>query len=253
MGTSRRHLVAGNWKMNKVQADGLDLARAVAAQLGDNAAIDVLICPPATLLLPIAAILQGSAVKLGAQDCHHAPAGAFTGDLSAAMIADVGCSHVILGHSERRTYHHESNELVRAKAEAAIAAGLIPVICVGETEAQRDAGDAYITVETQLRRSIPTGIKNEIVIAYEPIWAIGTGRTASPQDVEKMHRHIRQVVRVVVAGGSEMRLLYGGSVKPNNAAELMSIEDVDGTLVGGASLVAEEFAAIIDASGAARP
>jgi len=239
--------------MNKVQADGLDLARALAARLGDKATADVLICPPATLLLPIAEILKGSAVKLGAQDCHHAANGAFTGDLSAAMIADVGCSHVILGHSERRMYHHESNELVRAKVEAAIAVGLVPVICVGESEAQRDAGDAYITVETQLRRSIPQSVTSEMVIAYEPIWAIGTGRTASPQDVEKMHLHIRQVVSVVVENGSEMRLLYGGSVKSGNAAEIMAIEDVDGTLVGGASLIASEFAAIIDASGTARP
>ena len=236
----RRALVAGNWKMNGLAEDGCALAEAIAAAAPGSA--ELLVCPPATLIAPVAAILAGSGVALGGQDCHTAEAGAHTGDVSAGMLADAGCSYVIVGHSERRTDRGEDDALVRRKAEAAHRAGLAAVVCVGETLAERDAGRAEAVVAEQVRRSLPEGADgSNTVVAYEPVWAIGTGRTPSVGDISAMHGAIRARLG---AGGGTMRLLYGGSVKPGNAAELLALPDVDGALVGGASLVAEDFLAI---------
>lgn len=243
---SRRMLLAGNWKMNGLAADGRALAQGVAAG-ASGASCDLLVCPPATLLGAVGEALSGSAVTLGAQDCHTAESGAHTGDISAAMLADAGCGSVIVGHSERRADHGETDELVRAKAEAAHGAGLIAIICVGETEAERDAGDAEAVVASQVNGSLPEGATAaNSVIAYEPVWAIGTGRTPTPDDVQAIHSHMRKTVAASHGDefAAQVRLLYGGSVKPGNAADLMSLADVDGGLIGGASLDAEDFLAI---------
>jgi triosephosphate isomerase len=247
--TTRRKLVAGNWKMNGLHESGLALARelshrAVAAHraAGQPIVCDILLCPPATLLFSLAEEITGSGIALGGQDCHADPKGAHTGDLSAEMLKDAGCSHVILGHSERRADHGESNEIVRAKAEAAKRAGLVAIVCVGESEAERAAGRALEVVGQQLAGSIPRGMNaSNLVIAYEPVWAIGTGKTATALDVAEMHAHIRRGLAARVADPGGVRILYGGSVKPSNAAEILAIADVDGALVGGASLVAGDF------------
>jgi triosephosphate isomerase len=197
----------------------------------------------------VAERLAGSPVRLGAQDCHQAAEGAHTGDLCAAMLIDAGCSHVILGHSERRAGHHETDALVRAKAAAVIGAGLVALICVGETEAERDAGRAFDIVASQLRGSVPPEARPDtLIIAYEPIWAIGTGRTPTSEEVDAMHCHLRADLAGLIAEGDQVRLLYGGSVKPANARELLALSDVDGALVGGASLKAEDFRAIVEAA-----
>jgi triosephosphate isomerase len=233
----RRRLIAGNWKMNGLLADGLALARGLAEREAE-----LLVCPPATLIAPVAEALRGGPVALGGQDCHTDASGAHTGDVSAEMLADLGCRYVIVGHSERRANHGESDILVRRKAEGALRAGLAPIICVGETETERMRGEQGDIVARQLQGSLPQAAgPDTAVIAYEPVWAIGTGRTATTADVAEMHAHIR---RVLGAKGSGMRLLYGGSVKASNAAELLALEDVDGALVGGASLKLEEFWAI---------
>ena len=246
---TRRKLIAGNWKMNGLREDGLLLARelahrAVAAtrKAGPGLACDLLVCPPATLLFLLAEELTGSPVLLGAQDCHPKEKGAHTGDISAPMLKDAGCRFVILGHSERRADHGESDGLVRAKAEAAHAAGLVPIICVGETEAERDAGKTLEVVGRQIAGSVPDGLGPEsLVIAYEPVWAIGTGRTPTTADVAQVHAHIRARLAERVATPEDVRILYGGSMKPGNAKELLAVPDVDGGLVGGASLVAGDF------------
>jgi triosephosphate isomerase len=246
---TRRKLIAGNWKMNGWREDGLLLARelahrAVAAtrKAGPGLACDLLVCPPATLLFLLAEELTGSPVLLGAQDCHPNDKGAHTGDISAPMLKDAGCRFVILGHSERRADHGESDGLVRAKAEAAHAVGLVPIICVGETEAERDAGKTLEVVGRQIAGSVPDGLGPEsLVIAYEPVWAIGTGRTPTTADVAQVHAHIRARLAERVAAPEGVRILYGGSMKPGNAKELLAVPDVDGGLVGGASLVAGDF------------
>lgn len=248
-----RKLIAGNWKMNGLRADGVALAEAVSANAGalTPEGPDLLICPPATLIEAVGRAVSGSTVALGAQDCHWEKSGAFTGDISAAMLADLGCGYVIVGHSERRQGHRENDRTVAAKAAAALEAGMVPIICVGETEAERDSGRAVSVVSEQVRSSLPDGARDaEIVIAYEPVWAIGTGRTASPRDVDEMHAVIRQVLTEAVGAerAAALRLLYGGSVKPGNAAELLSVANVDGALVGGASLVADDFLAIARAA-----
>jgi triosephosphate isomerase len=220
----------------------------LVAPVGADAA-EIVLSPPATLLFDIAARLAGTGIGLGAQDCHARGSGAFTGDLSAAMLADAGCSHVIVGHSERRAYHHETSDEVRAKAEAALEQRLVAIICVGETEAERDAGTALELVGAQIAGSVPGRAAPEtVVVAYEPVWAIGTGRVASAADVAEMHRHIRRLLADRFREGAAIRILYGGSVKPSNAAELLSLADVDGALVGGASLHAADFAAIVRAA-----
>ncbi|MET4807986.1 triose-phosphate isomerase [Limibacillus sp. MBR-115] len=244
----RRKLIAGNWKMNGLLAEGTALAEAlVNLQATNSVNCDLLIAPPATLISPLATLLSGSGIALGGQDCHCEPKGAHTGDISAAMLADLGCRFVIVGHSERRNDHAESNTVVRQKARAAQAAGMIPVICVGESLEEREAGQAEACVADQIRGSLPDD--GEAVLAYEPVWAIGTGRSATPEDVARMHEAIRKVTGEVRGAdyAARCRILYGGSVKPANAGELLQLLDVDGALVGGASLVAEDFWAIAQA------
>ena len=244
MASVRRALVAGNWKMNGLRADGHALAAAVAGKAAAGMPCDVALCPPATLLTVVAEALTGSAVKLGGQDCAAESQGAFTGDISASMLADVGCRLVIVGHSERRHGHGESSAVVRAKAAAASAAGLVPIICVGETEAERDQGRALAVIGEQLAGSLPTA-PGELVVAYEPVWAIGTGRTAEAHDVAEAHAALRaRLAEIPGIDAQRTRLLYGGSVKPANAAALFALADVDGGLIGGASLNAEDFWAI---------
>jgi triosephosphate isomerase (TIM) len=240
-----RPLVAGNWKMNGLRSSAAEMIRIVQGA-GALAAVDLMICPPATLLGLFASIVEGSAVRLGAQDCHTQFNGAFTGDISAEMLKDAGASAVIVGHSERRTYHKESDADVRAKALAARRAGLCAIVCVGETRTEREHGQALTVVRTQLEGSIPEGATaDNLVVAYEPVWAIGSGLTPTPADVAEMHGSIRRLLRSRFAEeGAGMRILYGGSVKPSNAKELLGIADVDGALVGGASLKADEFLAI---------
>lgn len=239
-----RPLVAGNWKMNGRRADGLALARAVVAGAGGIGA-ELLVCPPATLLAPIGGALAGTAVALGAQDCHTAASGAHTGDIAAPMLADLGCRYVIVGHSERRADHGESDALVRAKAEAALAAGLIAIVCLGETEAERDRGEAFAVVARQLAGSVPDRASGDnTVIAYEPVWAIGTGRTPTASDIAALHGHLRAELGNRFGDAGRFRLLYGGSVKPGNCNEVLACANVDGALVGGASLKPEDFLAI---------
>lgn len=210
----------------------------------------VVVCPPATLLAAVAAQGASSGIIAGGQDCHAEPSGAHTGDISASMLADAGAQYVIVGHSERRTDHAESSDTVREKAEAAIGSGLKPIICVGETEAQRDAGDAESVVASQLATSIPDAAgQHEVIVAYEPIWAIGTGRTPTLDEIGQMHDAIRArlVDRFGLSKGDSIRILYGGSLKPQNAREILGIANVNGGLVGGASLLAKDFYTIISA------
>jgi triosephosphate isomerase len=243
-------LVAGNWKMNGLTA-ALKEVRLLADMLkGVRLGCDVMVCPPATLIRPVVQLLSSSLIKVGGQDCHGAASGAFTGDISAEMLEDAGCSAVIVGHSERRARHCETDAVVRAKAEAARRAGLVAIICIGETLEQRESGRTLEVVSGQLAGSLPPGFGSaDTVIAYEPVWAIGTGRTPTPGQVEEVHRQIRRDL-IEMAGeeqGGAIRVLYGGSVKPDNAAELLGCDNVDGALVGGASLKAADFIGIIKA------
>ncbi len=242
-----RPLVAGNWKMNGLGASLSEIAamrRAVDA--GAAGAAEVAVCPPATLLAGAAKILAGAALNLGAQDCCAADHGPFTGDISAPMLKDAGAIYVIVGHSERRAGHNESDAAVRAKAEAAQRAGLTAILCVGETRAEREGGRANEVVSGQLRGSLPArATPADLVIAYEPVWAIGTGLTPTPADVADMHGVIRALLSEIYGeAGAKTRILYGGSVKPANARELLGLANVDGALVGGASLKAADFMAI---------
>jgi triosephosphate isomerase (TIM) len=241
----RRPLVAGNWKMNGLRAAAAEVDRIIQGA-GGLAAVDVMVCPPATLLAQFAAAAQGGPVRIGAQDCHAEPSGAFTGDLSAEMLKDAGAVATIVGHSERRGFHGETDADVRKKALAARRAGLMAIVCVGETRGEREAGRALAVVGGQLDGSLPDGATAEnLVVAYEPVWAIGSGLTPTPADVAEMHGFIRrQLIARYGEAGQGMRILYGGSVKPSNAKELMGVADVDGALVGGASLKADEFLAI---------
>ena len=240
-----RKLVAGNWKMNG-SLGSLSELDAIKAAADSNAVVDVAICPPFTLVAP--AVQRQPELAIGAQDCHQMEKGAHTGCVSAAMLKEAGAKLVIVGHSERRTDQGEDDALVRVKAQAAIGAGLTAIVCVGETEAERDAGRAVSIVEVQLAGSVPpTGTGATLVIAYEPVWAIGTGRTPSAGDVAEMHAAIRaKLCALLGAEGTKVRILYGGSVKPDNARELMAVADVDGALVGGASLTAAQFVPIIE-------
>jgi triosephosphate isomerase len=245
-----RKLAAGNWKMNGLSAQLAEVAALIAAQPQPRS--EVLLCPPATLLAPMAQAAAGR-IALGGQDCHPKPSGAHTGDISADMLADAGAAFVILGHSERRADHGETDALVRAKAEAAVAAGLVAIICVGETEAQRDAGETLAVIAGQLAGSVPAAASPQTtVIAYEPVWAIGTGRTPTLPEIAGVHADIRARLSTRFgAAASGFRLLYGGSVKPSNAAEIFALPNVDGALVGGASLKAADFGGIIAALDAA--
>ena len=241
-----RQLIAGNWKMNGLTESAAALVAPLLAG-ADGLHCDLLVCPPATMIMTMAHILLESPVMLGGQDCHANASGAHTGDISAPMLRDAGATWVILGHSERRADHAETDTMVRAKVRAATLAGLEPIVCVGELEAQRLDGSADAVVEAQLLASLPTDFTG--VIAYEPVWAIGTGRTPTDADVTAMHRHIREtLVRHLGETGRGLRILYGGSVKPTNAAVLMALPEVGGALVGGASLVAADFLAIARAA-----
>jgi triosephosphate isomerase (TIM) len=244
-----RPLIAGNWKMNGLQGATAELLKIIGGGRALSSATDILVCPPATLIAAFAALARGTRVAIGAQDCHAEAAGAFTGDLSAEMLKDAGASAVIVGHSERRSFHHETDTEVRAKALAARRAGLMAVVCVGETRAEREAGHTIAVVRGQLAGSLPEGagenIALAIAIAYEPVWAIGTGLTPSVADIAQVHGFIRRELATRYGGAAPgIRILYGGSVKPGNAAELLAVENVDGALVGGASLKAEELLAI---------
>ena len=236
-----RQLIAGNWKMNGLAAE---LAQIEALARGlDTPACDVLICPPATLIARAAAMAKGTPIAIGGQDCHAEASGTFTGDVSAEMLRDAGASAVIVGHSERRQYHGETDAIVAAKAKAAWRAGLIAIICIGETEAERDAGKAYDVCKAQLAGSLPPGATAQnTAIAYEPVWAIGTGKTPTTPDIAQMHAHIKACLP------APLRILYGGSVKPSNAAEILGLANVGGALVGGASLKAADFLTIVTAS-----
>ncbi len=242
-----RPLIAGNWKMNasRARTEALisDLRARRAAQ--PDLAADLLVCPPAPYLMEAVKLAEGSGIVVGAQDCHTKPSGAHTGDVSAAMLVDCGCRYVILGHSERRADHNESSELVATKAKAALESGLIAIVCIGETEAERDRGATLDVISSQLEGSIPADAgAGNLIIAYEPVWAIGTGRTPTPEDVAAVHAHIRRLLTAWFKDGVDIRVLYGGSVKASNAAALMHVPEVNGALVGGASLKADEFWAI---------
>jgi triosephosphate isomerase len=249
MAASRRPLVAGNWKMNGLAASIGELDRMIAGAPAITAHADLMVCPPATLIAAFAARAGGGPVAIGGQDCHAEAAGAFTGDISAEMLEDAGARAVIVGHSERRTYHKETDAEVRAKALAARRAGLTAIACVGESKDERVAGKTLAVVGAQLDGSLPdSATAASLVVAYEPVWAIGTGLTPTPADVAEVHAFIRR--RLAERFGQEgegIRILYGGSVKPSNAKELMAVANVDGALVGGASLKADEFLAIAGA------
>ncbi len=245
----RRKLIAGNWKMNGLKQDGTALAKGLAdlyASL-ENPSFDMFIAPPFTMLLPVLDVTRDSGIWVGGQDCSMYESGAHTGDISPVMLKDLGCGGVIVGHSERRADHGETNEIVKAKAEAALKADLGVIICVGETLAEREAGQTLNVVGSQLTGSVPTDAKaGRVVIAYEPVWAIGTGKTPTADDVQEVHAFMRQKLTDLLGEetAQNMQLLYGGSVKPGNARELLSLPDVDGALVGGASLKVDDFWAI---------
>jgi triosephosphate isomerase len=245
-----RPLVAGNWKMNGLKASLAEIfAMREAADRGSAGVAELALFPPATLLAPAAAALAGGSIALGGQDCHALASGAHTGDISAEMLKDAGCAYVIVGHSERRADHGETDEIVRAKAEAAARAGLTAIVCVGESRAEREAGGAIDIVVRQARGSLPPDAKaGALVVAYEPVWAIGTGLTPTLEDVALMHAAIRRRLKQIFGeAGEALRILYGGSVKPNNARALLDLPNVDGALVGGASLKARDFLAIASA------
>jgi triosephosphate isomerase len=243
-------LIAGNWKMNGLSAALIEVDKLAELLSGDTRpAALVALCPPATLLAAMSAKAASAGILTGGQDCHAKPSGAHTGDISAAMLADAGARYVIVGHSERRTDHKEDDATVKAKALAALAAGLTPIICVGETRAEREAGRAVSVVSSQVAGSVPDEAKEHaVVIAYEPVWAIGTGLTPTIDDIRAMHNGIRaQVAGRFGAAGESIPLLYGGSMKPSNAKEILAVPNVNGGLVGGASLLANDFFAIISA------
>ena len=240
-------LIAGNWKMNGLTAEAETLARAVAegARAGGGGA-EILVCPPVTQLGAVVRLLAGSGVSVGAQDCHHLDSGAHTGDISAAMLADLGATHVILGHSERRLNHQEIDETVREKVLAARRHNLVPIVCVGETLEHRQRGEETEVVGWQIKGSLPAGFADGPgLVAYEPVWAVGTGKNATAADILTMHAFVREeLVRQFGEAGHGLRILYGGSVKPANAAEILGVAEVGGALIGGASLVAADFLAI---------
>jgi len=247
-----KKLIAGNWKMNgllgdsKERIDGLKSFFEQESEGGTK--FDLLVCPPASLLAPVKGMIADADIALGGQDCHIALKGAFTGDISAQMLQDQGCKYVIVGHSERRGDHAEVSAMVAQKARMAHEAGLVAIICLGELEGHRDTGQAEQIVGQQLMESVPDSANAEnTVIAYEPVWAIGTGKVAEPEDIKQMHGFIREKLSEKVDVPEYVKILYGGSVKPSNAAEILSIENVDGALIGGASLAAEDFLGIATA------
>lgn len=250
---TRRPFIAGNWKMNTRRTSAVDLARALVEGAGNSDRVEIAVCPPAVYLAAVADVVAGTSIELGAQNLYAAGDGAYTGEVNAAMLTDVGCRFVILGHSERRQLMGETDDLVAKKMQAALAGNLIPIVCVGETQAQREAGQTESVVETQVRGSL-AGLDDvraaAIVLAYEPVWAIGTGLTATPQQAEAVHAMIRKLLGEMFTPdiAAQIRIQYGGSVKPSNAAELLGQPNIDGALVGGASLQAADFLAIIKAA-----
>ena len=246
-----RKLAAGNWKMNGLAAALAEVQALIAAHPAP--VCEMLLCPPATLLAQMNWAARGSKLRLGGQDCHPDASGAHTGDISAAMLHDAGAVYVILGHSERRADHGETDALVKAKAQAALAAGLVAMVCIGETEAQRDAGQTLQVIGNQLDGSLPDGASAAtLVVAYEPVWAIGTGRTPTIAQIAEVHAFLRaRLAALIGAEAAGVRILYGGSVKPSNAVEIFAVPHVDGALVGGASLKAADFGAIVTALSAA--
>ncbi len=251
---NRKPLIAGNWKMNTDAASAVSLARDVLQRTARLRSVDLAVFPPAPLIPAVLRVLDGSVVGVGGQDLSAESEGAFTGEVSATMLTSLGCRYVLVGHSERREYHIESDELVRRKVGRALDAGLVPIVCVGEKLAERDAGETFSRIERQVTVGLD-GLTPEqmarVVVAYEPVWAIGTGRTATPAQAEEVHEFIRNLLSSRFGGevAAATRILYGGSVKAGNALELMSQKDVDGALVGGASLSGEGFAAIAESAG----
>ena len=248
----RTPLIAGNWKMYKTASEAVVLARAVVKSLFPSDGSEVVICPPFTALAAVGQVIAGSRVGLGAQDLHWAKEGAYTGEVSAEMLRDLGCCYAIVGHSERRQYFGETDENVNKKSLAALGSGLTPIICVGETLSERETGRAHHVVEAQVKGALSglaPGQVRALTLAYEPVWAIGTGRTATPDQAEEMHAHVRKTVAGLFGAdiAQGVRILYGGSVKPENAGELLQRSEIDGALVGGASLQADSFALIVKA------
>jgi len=246
----RKRIIAGNWKMNKTVGEAVELSNAIRQELAECNDVDVVLCPPFTAVAAVAASLEGSTISYGAQNMHWEASGAFTGEISPHMLRDLYCHYVILGHSERRTYFGETDEIVNRKAKAALAATLRPIVCVGETIEQRQAGDHITVVAAQVHASlagIPEADLKKVVIAYEPVWAIGTGLTASPEQAQEMHACIRKELAVLCSqeAAETVRIQYGGSMKPSNAAELLSQPDIDGGLIGGASLEARSFVELV--------
>jgi triosephosphate isomerase (TIM) len=254
--TSRKKLIAGNWKMNKTSADGVALVRDIVVAVGKQADVDVVVCPPFTALEAAGKALDGSNVKLGAQNMHFESSGAFTGEVSAPMLRAIFTTHVILGHSERRTIFGETDELINRKVLAALKNQLRPIFCVGETLAEREAASTLKVVQTQIERGLE-GVSKElaptVVIAYEPVWAIGTGKVASTEQAQEVHAFIRGLLTKLFTEpvAQKVRILYGGSMKPANAPELLAQKDIDGGLIGGASLEARSFVELVNAAAAA--
>jgi triosephosphate isomerase len=254
---NRKKLIAGNWKMNKTSADGVALAREIVAASGAQSEVEVIICPPFTALEGVAAAIDGSLVKLGAQNMHFEASGAFTGEVSAPMLRALFATHVILGHSERRSLFGETDELVNKKVLAALRNQLRPIVCVGEVLAEREAGSTLKVVQTQLERALEGVNKDQaasLVIAYEPVWAIGTGKVATTEQAQEVHGFIRGLLTKLFgeAISQRVRILYGGSMKPANAPDLLAQKDIDGGLIGGASLEARSFVELIKAAAAIR-
>lgn len=253
----RKKLIAGNWKMNKTSSDGVQLAREIVTELGKVTDVDIVVCPPFTALESVFKVLDGSTVKLGAQNMHHEANGAFTGEVSAPMLRSLFATHVILGHSERRTYFGENDAFINKKVLAALKNQLRPILCVGETLAEREAGSTLKVVQTQLEAGLE-GVSKElatsVVIAYEPVWAIGTGKVATTEQAQEVHAFIRSLLTKLFgeAAAQKVRILYGGSMKPANAPELLSQKDIDGGLIGGASLESRSFVDLVKAAVAAK-
>lgn len=246
----RTPIIAGNWKLNKTRSEAEALAKAVAEGTRGIKDIEVLLCPVFTSLETVGRAIQGGTVKMGAQDLYWEESGAFTGEVSASLLKDAGCSHVIIGHSERRQFFHETDETVNRKTKAALKAGLTPIVCVGETLAEREANQVEAVVSRQVREGLKGLAKEEIVkivVAYEPVWAIGTGKNASPEQAQEVHALIRRLLKEISdpATAESVRIQYGGSVKPDNVQALMAKPDIDGALVGGASLKADSFLALV--------
>ena len=243
--------IAGNWKMNLDKAGAIELTDALTKDQDTFKGVDVAVFPPSLWLTSVGDLIESGGIKLGGQDCHEELEGAHTGDISAKMLKDVGCDYVIVGHSERRTNHFETNETIKKKVLVSIQCNLCPIVCIGETWEERDKGTAVSSVSVQLKESIPDELSSDqFIIAYEPVWAIGSGRTPTLNDIEEMHSSIKETILTINHKANKVRILYGGSVKPENAAEIFKVENVGGALVGGASLSATDFSDIISIAGA---